>query len=143
MEPRLINILLIEDNPDDAFLAQEVLRAAKFANEVVHVEDGEAAMEVLRDPARPRPDIVLLDLNLPRKDGRQVLAEMKAEPVLRRVPVIVLTTSAAETDVLHAYDNYVNAYVRKPLGFSELVDALRSIEDFWVGVVTLPTRTGA
>ena len=96
-------------------------------------------MAVLRSGSQP-PDLVLLDLNLPKKSGRQVLTEIKADPVLRRIPVIVLTTSAAEEDVVHAYSNYVNAYVRKPLGFAELVDAMRAIENFWVGVVTLPPR---
>ncbi len=138
-EHRLIEILLVEDNPDDAFLAQEVLREAKFANEVRHVEDGEEAMALLRGSDH-HPDLVLLDLNLPKKDGRKVLAEIKADPDLRRIPVIVLTNSAAEEDIVHAYSNYVNAYVRKPVGFAELVDAMRKIEDFWFGVVTLPAR---
>jgi chemotaxis family two-component system response regulator Rcp1 len=138
-EHHLIEILLVEDNLDDAFLAQEVLREAKFANHVSHVKDGEQAMAALRSGDK-HPDLVLLDLNLPKKDGRQVLAEIKTDPELRMIPVIVLTTSAAEEDVIHAYSNYVNAYVRKPVGFAELVDAMRRIEDFWVGVVTLPPR---
>ena len=138
--PKLVTILLVEDNADDAFLTKEVLREAKFANEVVHVEDGVQAMEYLNRPDAERPDIVLLDLNLPRKNGGQVLEEIKADPRMRQLPVIVLTTSAAEEDVTHAYDNYVNAYVRKPVGFAELVDAMRSVEDFWFGIVTLPPR---
>ena len=139
-----IQILLVEDDPDDVLLMSEVLRETRIANDLHIAMDGEEAMDFFhrrgRFPDAPVPDLVFLDLNLPKKDGRQVLTEIKADPSLRRIPVIVLTTSAAEQDVLDAYDEHVNAYVRKPLGFAALVDVFRSIEDFWLGSVLLPPR---
>jgi chemotaxis family two-component system response regulator Rcp1 len=136
-------ILLVEDSPGDIRLTREALRDAKIANELQVVGDGEAALDFLhqRGPYAdmPRPDIVLLDLNLPRKDGREVLQEMKADEELRRIPVIVLTTSVAEGDVLRAYDLHVNAFVTKPLDLAGFVQVVRSIESFWLSIVRLPT----
>jgi chemotaxis family two-component system response regulator Rcp1 len=139
-----VQILLIEDNPDDVLLTTEALREAGTPGNLHVAIDGEDAMDFFHRRGRfataPVPDIVLLDLNLPKKHGRQVLDEIKADPILRRIPVIVLTTSAAATDVLHAYDAHVNAYVRKPVGYTALLDVVRSITDFWFNVVLLPTH---
>jgi CheY-like chemotaxis protein len=139
-----IQILLVEDDPDDVLLTTEVMRETKIPSDLHVAIDGEEAMDFLHRRDRfadaPVPDLVLLDLNLPKKDGRQVLTEVKADPRLRRIPVIVLTTSAAERDVLHAYDMHVNAYVRKPVGYTALLDVVRSIQDFWIGAALLPPR---
>ena len=140
-EAQPIRILLVEDSDDDVLLTRKALRSAKVANEL-HVEtDGEAALHYLRGGAGDeahRPDLVLLDLNLPRMDGREVLEEIKRHPTLRTVPVIVLTTSSEERDILRAYDAHVNAYVTKPLDFGSFIEAVRSIEDFWLRIVKLP-----
>ena len=142
-----IQILLVEDDPDDVLLTTEVLRETRIPSDLHVAMDGEEAMNFFRRQDRfadaPVPDLVLLDLNLPKKDGRQVLVEIKADPTLRRIPVIVLTTSGAERDVLHAYDEHVNAYVRKPVGYAALLDVVRSIQDFWIGSVLLPPREPA
>lgn len=143
MEP--IEILLVEDSPDDVLLTQKALRAARLANTLHVASDGDEAMTYLRPNGAPgfrRPDLVLLDLNLPGKDGREVLDEIKSDPDLRRIPVVVLTTSAEERDVHRAYDSHVNAYVTKPLKFSEFVDAVRAIESFWLGIVKYPGHDG-
>jgi len=141
---RRIQILLVEDDSDDAFLISEVLREASIPTDVHVATDGEEAMDFVhrRDPFAnaPVPGLVLLDLNLPKKDGRQVLAEIKADPELRRIPVIVLTTSASAQDIFHAYDKHANAYVRKPVGYAALLEVARSLEDFWLGAVLLPPR---
>jgi two-component system, chemotaxis family, response regulator Rcp1 len=140
--PRLAHLLLVEDSAEDAMLAQEALKDAKVANELHIVRDGEDALGFLRRQGgfanAPRPDLVLLDLNLPRKDGREVLSEMKDDSDLRRIPVVVLTTSSSDRDVLRAYDAHVNAYIRKPISFERLVEAVKTMDDFWFGVVTLP-----
>jgi CheY-like chemotaxis protein len=137
-----IQILLIEDDPDDVLLITEALRETRIASDLHVAMDGEEAMDFLHRQGRfedaPVPDLVLLDLNLPKKDGRQVLVEVKGDRTLRRIPVIVLTTSAAHRDVLHAYDTHANAYVRKPVGYVALLDVVRSIQDFWVGAALLP-----
>lgn len=139
---RSIQILLVEDNEGDARLVQEAMRDAKMRNRMHIVEDGVEAMDFLRREGRhrdaPRPDLVLLDLNLPRKDGRQVLAEMKTDPMLKRIPVVVLTTSNAEQDVLRAYELHANCYVTKPVDFDKFMYVVRQIDEFWVKVVTLP-----
>lgn len=120
----------------------EVMRETRIANDLHIAMDGVEAMDFFYRRGRfanaPSPDLVFLDLNLPKKDGRQVLTEIKADPSLRRIPVILLTTPAAEQDVLHAYDEHVNAYVRKPLGFAALLDIFHSIEDLWLGSVLCP-----
>jgi two-component system, chemotaxis family, response regulator Rcp1 len=141
-DSKRIQILLVEDDPDDALLASEGLRMMKIKNDLHLAMDGEEAMDFFHRRGRfgdaPVPDLVLLDLNLPKKDGRVVLAEIKADPKLCRIPVIVLTKSAAEHDVLDAYDKHVNAYIRKPVGFTALLDVFHTIEAFWIGAVLLP-----
>ena len=138
-----VQILLVEDSPGDARLTEELLRDAKFANELHVVPDGEEAMSYLRQErqytGRPRPDLVLLDLNLPRKDGREVLAEVHGDPVLARIPLIVLTTSSAEEDILRSSDPAVNCYITKPIDLQALISVVRSIEDFWLTIVRLPS----
>ena len=141
---RSIVILLVEDNPGDARLTMEGMREAKVKNKIHVVEDGIEAMAFLRRQGRfgdaPRPDLILLDLNLPKKDGRAVLAEVKADPDLRRIPVVVLTTSRAEEDVLKAYDLHANAYVTKPVDLAQFMKIVALIDEFWVNVVTLPGK---
>ena len=144
-EGRLINILLVEDNPADVRLTQEALKEAAHARTRLHVAgDGVEAMEFLHREGSfagaPRPDLMLLDLNLPRVDGRQVLAEVKGDPELRRIPVVVLTTSPSEDDILHAYDQHVNSYIRKPVDLDQFLHVLRAIDDYWLGSVSLPPR---
>lgn len=139
---RAIRILLVEDSPGDVLLTKEALREAKVATDLSVVGDGEAAMAFLRREGEhaeaPRPDLVLLDLNLPRKDGREVLEEVKNDPDLKRIPVIVLTTSSAEEDIVAAYDQHANSYIRKPVDLDKFLRVVRSIEDYWVGFVALP-----
>jgi two-component system, chemotaxis family, response regulator Rcp1 len=139
-----IEILLVEDSPADTELAQEVLRDAKVANVVHAVDNGDDAIAFVRRTGRfahrPRPDLILLDLNLPGRDGREVLEEIKADPELRTIPVIVLTTSAEARDVERAYKSYVNAYITKPLNLDAFASVARSIEDFWLTLVRLPSR---
>jgi CheY-like chemotaxis protein len=142
---RLINILLVEDNPADVRLTQEALKEASHARTRLHVAgDGVEALEFLHRQGAfagaPRPDLMLLDLNLPRVDGRQVLAQVKADPDLRRIPVVVLTTSPSEDDILHAYDQHVNSYIRKPVDLDQFLHVLRAIDDYWLGSVSLPPR---
>ena len=135
----MTRILLVEDNAADAILLQEALRAAEVASPVDHVTDGEQALEHLRAAEAP-PGLVLLDLNLPRKDGREVLAEVKTDPALREIPVIILTTSSAPSDVRLAYERGANAFMRKPLGMDRLVEAATAIRDFWLRTATLPSE---
>jgi two-component system, chemotaxis family, response regulator Rcp1 len=137
-----INILLVEDNPGDARLAVEALKDSKVHNKLYHVEDGVEAMRFLRRQAEngyvSPPDLVLLDLNLPKKDGREVLAEIKEDPELRLVPVVVLTTSAAERDLLKSYDLHANAYIVKPIDLNQFIEVVQAIENFWFSIVKLP-----
>ncbi len=141
---RPIEVLLVEDSPSDVKLTLTILGQAKMANRVNHVEDGVEAMEFLRRQGTyenaPRPDLILLDLNLPRKDGREVLAELKNDPDLATIPVVVLTTSKAEQDVLRSYQLHANCYVTKPVDFTSFLDVVQSIEKFWLAVVTLPAK---
>jgi two-component system, chemotaxis family, response regulator Rcp1 len=141
---RPIDILLVEDNPGDADLVLEALEFSKLHNTVHIVSDGEKAMLFLRRQGPyakvPRPDLILLDLNLPRKDGREVLAEIKADGDLRIIPVVILTTSKADEDVLKAYQLHANCYIPKPFDFTQLVTIVRSIEAFWLSVVLLPKK---
>ena len=138
-----IEILLVEDNPGDVRLTREALKEAKIRNNLSVANDGVEAMAFLRREGiystAPRPDIVLLDLNLPRKDGRQVLAEAKADPELRRIPVVILTTSKAEEDILKTYDLHANCFITKPVDFDQFVKVVQSIEHFWLSIVTLPS----
>jgi CheY-like chemotaxis protein len=139
-----IEILMVEDNPGDVRLTQEALRAAKMLNNLHVVEDGEAALDYLYQRGQyamaARPDLVLLDLNLPKKDGREVLAVIKSDDMLKSIPVVVLTTSHAEADILRAYNLNANCYVTKPVDFKRFTEIVRTIEDFWLTVVTLPPR---
>ncbi|MBU6428497.1 MAG: response regulator [Cyanobacteria bacterium REEB65] len=139
-------ILLVEDSPADYRLTVEALKEAKIRNNLHWVKDGVEAMAYLRREgtygAATRPDLVLLDLNLPRKDGREVLAEMKQDPGLRRIPVVILTISTAEEDILRTYDLHANCYVTKPVDMDQFVKIVRSIEDFWFTVVKLPPPNG-
>jgi CheY-like chemotaxis protein len=139
-----IEILLVEDDPGNVLLTQEALGESKYPVIIHDVPDGVAAMAFLRrEPPYSdvlRPDLVLLDLNLPKKDGREVLAEIKADPDLRRIPVVVLTTSGAEGDVLRSYDLHANAYVQKPLDMDQFVDVIQTFDEFFLSVVRLPQR---
>jgi len=141
---KVIDILLVEDNPGDVRLAQEALKESKVRNKLYVVEDGVEAMAFLRRQGRhadaPRPDLILLDLNLPRKSGREVLAEVKTDSDLRRIPVVVLTVSKAEEDIIKCYDHHANCYITKPLDFSQFMEVTKSVEDFWLNIVKLPPR---
>jgi CheY-like chemotaxis protein len=140
--PKHIEILLIEDSPADILLTREAFEESRILNTLHVAEDGVQAMDFLRKrgahASAPRPDLILLDLNLPRKNGREVLAEIKADPDLRKIPIVVLTTSNAEEDVLKAYDLNANCYVVKPVGFDNFMEAMQSIRHFWFSIVTLP-----
>lgn len=137
-----IDILMVEDNPGDARLTQEALKESKVYNNLHHVRDGVEAMEFLRKEGpfgdAPTPDIILLDLNLPRKDGRQVLAELKAIPRLKNIPVVVLTTSEAEQDIVKSYELHANCYITKPVDLDKFVEIIHGIENFWLSIVKLP-----
>lgn len=137
-----IEILLIEDNPGDVRLTIEALKEAKVINHLTVVKDGMEALAFLRRQgsysAAPRPHLIVLDLNLPRKDGREVLADIKADDRLKRIPVVVLTTSQDEQDVLKSYNLHANCYITKPVDLDQFVRVVRSIEDFWLGIVVLP-----
>jgi len=139
-----VDILLVEDSVLDIHMTQEALADCKFKNNLHVVMDGEAAMNFLRREDQhanaPRPDLILLDLNLPRKDGREVLAEMKADPALRRIPIVILSTSRAEEDILKTYDMHVNCYVHKPVDANQYLDVVKSISNFWLSVADLPGR---
>lgn len=139
---RSIEILIVEDSPTDVLIAQEALNQAKLLNHLHVAEDGVEALAFLRRQGRyataPRPDLIMLDLNLPRKSGQEVLAELKADPDLMTIPVVVLTTSRAEEDILRAYGLHANCYVVKPLAFAAFVEVVHSIRHFWFSVVTLP-----
>ena len=141
-EGRPIEILLVEDSPSDTDLTLEALRDFKVRNHVTVVEDGVLAMQFLRREGEyaeaPRPDLIMLDLNLPRKDGREVLAEVKADQSLSTIPVVVLTTSRAEQDILRSYQLNANCYITKPVDFNQFLEVVRTIESFWLFVVTLP-----
>jgi len=137
-----VEILLVEDNPGDYRLTQEALREGKVYNNLHWAQDGVEALEFLHQRGKyanvPRPDIILLDLNLPKKDGRQVLSEIKSDEDLRPIPVVILTTSQAEEDVLRSYDLHANCYVTKPVDLEKFIVVVQSIDRFWLTVVTLP-----
>jgi two-component system, chemotaxis family, response regulator Rcp1 len=141
---KVIDILLVEDNPGDARLAQEALKESKVRNKLYHVEDGVEAMAFLRKQGKytdvPRPDLILLDLNLPRKSGREVLEEVKTDESLKLIPVVVLTVSRAEEDILRSYQHYANCYITKPLDFNQFVEITKTIEGFWLTIVKLPPK---
>ena len=139
---RMVEILMVEDNPADVRLTREAFKDAKVLNNMSVVGDGEEALMFLRRQGNysgaPRPDLILLDLNLPKKDGREVLAEIKSDPLLKRIPVVVLTTSEDEKDVLKAYDLHVNAYISKPVNLEQFMKVVEAVEGFWLTVVKLP-----
>ncbi|MEN6383733.1 MAG: response regulator [Phycisphaerales bacterium] len=141
---RPIEILLVEDSPSDTALTIEALKAGKIANRLFNVDDGVEAMAYLRKQGvyknAPVPDLIMLDLNLPKKDGREVLAELKNDPHLKLIPVIVLTTSQADEDILKAYELQANCYITKPVDFKNFIEVIKAIEHFWLAVVTLPPR---
>lgn len=137
-----IEILLVEDSADEAELTMDTLREGRVSNRIHWVEDGEEALAFLRRQGRwstaPRPDLVLLDLKLPRKSGQEVLLEIKQNPSWKRIPVVIMTSSDDEKDILAAYDRHANCYITKPVDLDKFMEAVRSIEDFWLTVVHLP-----
>ncbi|MGB3480134.1 MAG: response regulator [bacterium] len=139
---KIIEILLVEDNPGDVRLAKEALHDSKIHNELHVVEDGIKAIEYLRKKGsyakKTRPDLILLDLNLPKKDGREVLAEIKEDDDLKRIPVVILTISKDEEDIMKTYNLHANCYVTKPLDMKQFIKVVRAIEDFWFTIVKLP-----
>lgn len=139
-----IDILVVEDSKGDIGLIEEVFEDAKIVNNLHIAEDGEEAIAFLRGEGQfsgaPRPDIILLDLNLPKKDGREVLEEVKGDEELRNIPVVVLTTSKAEEDILRSYNLHANAYITKPVDFDQFIKVVKSIENFWLEIVKLPSR---
>jgi chemotaxis family two-component system response regulator Rcp1 len=139
-----IEILLVEDSPSDTALTIEALEAGKVSNRLSHVEDGVEAMAFLRRQGKykkaTRPDLIMLDLNLPKKDGREVLSELKNDPVLKIIPVIVLTTSRSDADILRSYELNANCYITKPVDFEHFINVVKSIENFWLSIVTLPPQ---
>lgn len=141
---KALDILLVEDSPSDADLTEEVLSDGKVLNHLHWVQDGVEALAFLRRQGEythaPRPDLILLDLNLPKKDGREVLAEIKVEPRLKLIPVIVLTTSAAERDILKTYELNANCYVTKPIDLEQFISVVKLIEEFWLALVKLPSE---
>ncbi len=142
IDARPIEILLVEDNLGDVELAQNALRESRISNHIHSVTDGERALDFLHRrngfETAVRPDLVLLDWNLPRVSGQEVLAELKTHPVLRRIPVVVLTTSQSEEDVVRAYDAYANCFITKPIDLGQFFKVINAIEDFWLSVVVLP-----
>ncbi len=141
---KVVDILLVEDNPGDVRLAQEALKESKVRNKLFVVEDGVEAMSFLRRQGKyadvPRPDLILLDLNLPRKSGREVLAEVKTDEQLKRIPIVVLTVSRADEDISKSYDHHANCYITKPLDFNRFMEITKVIEGFWLTIVTLPPK---
>ncbi len=139
-----VEMLLVEDNPGDARLAMEALKDAKVNNNLNWVKDGVEAMTFLRRQGEytdaPRPDVILLDLNLPKKDGREVLADIKGDDDLRRIPVVILTVSGAEEDIMKTYNLHANCYIQKPLDLGQFIEVVKSIENFWLSIVKLPTH---
>ena len=142
LQVKSVVMLLVEDNPGDVDLAREALADSKIHNQLLVVDDGVKAMEFLRREgpytSAPRPDLILLDLNLPRKDGREVLAEIKSDDNLRRIPVVILTSSKAEKDILQSYNLHANCYISKPIDLNQFMLVVKSIESFWLSMVVLP-----
>ncbi len=145
MSYKPVTILMADDDPDDRMLAEDALREAHLTNEIRFVEDGEALMNYLHrqkeyaDPnTSPRPSIILLDLNMPKKDGREALKEIKSDPTLRRIPVVIMTTSKAEQDIVKSYDLGANSYLTKPVTFDELVIVMRDLGKYWFNIIELP-----
>ncbi len=148
-EKRRINILIADDDPDDRMMTKDALEEAYLLNNLQFVEDGVELMDYLHHRGKytdtalnPTPGLILLDLNMPKKDGREALREIKSDPNLRRIPVIILTTSKAEEDILRSYDLGVNCFITKPVSFSGLIDVARSIGQYWFEIVELPQSPG-
>jgi len=146
---RSLRILLVEDNPDDVAITRRALSKGSLENKVVVARDGQEALDLLKDrgafegaKAMPRPDLILLDLNLPRVDGREVLKEVKADRNLKRIPIVVLTTSERDEDILNSYGLGVNTYIRKPVNFDRFQEVIKTLHKYWVMVATLPARPG-
>jgi len=141
-EGKLIDILMVEDSEGDARLAREAMRDSKIKNTLHQVRDGDEAMAFLRHTGRfadaPRPDLILLDLNLPRKSGQEVLEEIKVDPELKCIPVVILTVSSEEADILRSYNLHANCYITKPIDLTQFMTVIKSIEDFWLTIVKLP-----
>lgn len=141
---KTITILMADDDPDDRMLTKEALMENKLANDLHFVEDGEELMDYLHQKGKynkdnaPKPGLILLDLNMPKKDGREALTEIKADPKLRRIPIIVLTTSKAEEDIIKSYDLGISSFITKPVTFDDLVEVARAIGKYWFGIVVLP-----
>jgi chemotaxis family two-component system response regulator Rcp1 len=143
---KMIEILLVEDNPGDVRLTREALKEGKVLNNLSIARDGVEALAFLRQEGEyaqsPRPDIILLDLNLPRMDGRELLEIIKNEPHFKRIPVVILTTSKSEEDIIRTYDLHANCYITKPVGLEQFIDVVKSVEDFWFTIVKLPPHEG-
>jgi len=141
---RPIEVLLVEDNPGDVRLMQEALKDAKVRNNLHVVNDGDEAMSFLRRQEKysdsPEPDLIMLDLNLPGKDGREVLQEIKTHPALMHIPVVIVTTSSAEEDILESYSLHANCFVKKPVNLEQFIKVVHAIEDFWFTIVKLPRK---
>jgi len=139
-----VEILLVEDNPGDVRLMQEALKDSKLINNLYVVNDGLEALAFLRREGKhaktPRPDLIFLDLNLPKKNGRDVLVEIKEDPELKRIPVVILTTSKAEEDIIRTYNSHANCYITKPVDFKQFITVVKKIEDFWFTIVKLPSK---
>lgn len=135
---RPITILVADDDPDDRLLIEEAMSETRILNEVEYVCDGIEAMERLRASGKSLPGLILLDLNMPRKDGREVIAEIKADPALKRIPIVVLTTSDAETDICRSYDLGANSYIKKPVSFEGLLDVVKTLQSYWLQLVVTP-----
>jgi chemotaxis family two-component system response regulator Rcp1 len=139
-----IDILIVEDNPGDARLIKEVLNEHKIYNSLFIVSDGVEAMNFLQKKGKykdsPKPDLIILDLNLPKKDGREVLADIKADDNLKRIPVVIMTISQAEADILKSYNLHANCYITKPIDLNQFIKVIKSIEEFWFSIVKLPTK---
>jgi chemotaxis family two-component system response regulator Rcp1 len=144
---RQLSVLLVEDDPGDVLIAREAMAAGQLSTTLAVVSDGVEAMKYLRRQNgfadAVRPDLILLDLNLPRKNGRELLVEIKSTPNLRRIPVMILSTSRSEADIAFSYDNHANCYIQKPMEFDSYFDVVRSIERFWCGVASLPGHAAA
>lgn len=141
---KIVQILMVEDNPGDVRLTREALDGAKVRNQISVAQDGVEALSFLRKEGKyantPHVDLILLDLNLPKKDGREVLAEIKADENLRRIPVVILTSSQAEQDIVNAYDLHANAYISKPVDLEQFLQVVGAIENFWLEIVNLPSE---
>ena len=141
---KLVEILLVEDNPGDARLCQEALKESKILNTLHIVDDGQKALDFVFKRAQyedmPTPDLILLDLNLPRVNGKEVLAQIKGDGILKRIPIVILTSSKAEEDIIKTYELHANSFITKPLDFNQFIDTIKTVNQFWLGIVKLPPK---